>query len=590
MADDVIKEFMVGLGFKTDEKQLKEFTGGINNATAAVTKLVTAIVGASLTVAAGVSAFASNLEGLYFASQRIGASASSIRASELAAKDLGASADEARGALEGIASFIRTTPGAESYLKGLGVQTRDINGNLRDTGDVLVDLGKAFKGMDYWLAQQYASQVGISDSMLRAIMQDDFGAQQAEKEKRLGANGMDQAAKDANQLMKALRDVGFELELISIQVQAELMREFGPELRKFATWLKENAPMIADRVVAIIDVLIEMAQQAGPYLDKLWTFFVDLDTATDGWSTKIIALLVLLKALGAVPLVGGIVKLANAFFKLGGGLGAVAAGAVLLSGDQSEGSKEAQDQMAKAVGGDRAAAEALARRQLGNFWNIGITEEDIQKRTEENLAGVHAGIKHDWKSLHQRSDDRATFLMDYFESLGWTKEQAAGIVGNLAAETSTFDAKAVGDGGKAVGIAQWHPDRQANFEKWAGFNIHDSRADMIKQAEFLHYELTQGAEQRAGQLLKATTNADAAGRVVSRHFLRPGSGDTPEEREASRAREAAKRGQLSSQFVQNTTINVNGAGDPGAVGRSVAGEQTRVGAEVARNMNTPEVY
>ncbi|WP_051445731.1 hypothetical protein [Pseudomonas nitroreducens] len=99
----VIKEFLVGLGFKVDEKGLKTFTGTIDGATTAVTRLVTTLAGASLTVAAGVATFANNLENLYFASQRVGASAASMKAADYAARDLGASANEVRGSLEGMA-------------------------------------------------------------------------------------------------------------------------------------------------------------------------------------------------------------------------------------------------------------------------------------------------------------------------------------------------------------------------------------------------------------------------------------------------------------------------------------------------------
>src|SRR5260363_90445 len=47
---------------------------------------------------------------------------------------------------------------------------------------------------------------------------------------------------------------------------------------------------------------------------------------------------------------------------------------------------------------------------------------------------------------------------------GWTHKQAAGIVANLKIE-SGLNPKAVGDGGKAYGIAQWHPPRQAEFRR-----------------------------------------------------------------------------------------------------------------------------
>lgn len=87
----VIREFLVALGFKVDEKGLKNFTEGVEGATKGVTRLITTISGAALTLGAGVSAFASKLERLYFVSQRTGAAATSLRAFDFAARNLGVS-------------------------------------------------------------------------------------------------------------------------------------------------------------------------------------------------------------------------------------------------------------------------------------------------------------------------------------------------------------------------------------------------------------------------------------------------------------------------------------------------------------------
>ena len=86
--------------------------------------------------------------------------------------------------------------------------------------------------------------------------------------------------------------------------------------------------------------------------------------------------------------------------------------------------------------------------------------------------------------------------MDFFQKRGWTKEQAAGIVGNLQAESGAdLKTNAVGDGGKAYGIAQWHPDRQAMFEKLYGKPIRQST--FKEQLEFVDWELNN-TEKAAG--------------------------------------------------------------------------------------------
>lgn len=266
MADQgVIKEFLVGLGFKVDQKGAKDFANGIDVATKSVTRLVTVIAGASLTVAAGVSAFASNLEALYFASQRVGATAEGLKAAEYAARDLGASADEVRGSIENLARFMRDTPGAEGLIQGWGIQTRDANGNLRETQDILTSIGDHLKTMDWAHAKVRSSFLGIDDNTLRAIRSDEFGAKLEQNRKKLRDSGLDQATKDAHAFMETLREVGLQFEVFSVEVQSALMRKLGPDLRRFAEWFQQNGPMIADRIADIAVKLIDFAEKSGPY-------------------------------------------------------------------------------------------------------------------------------------------------------------------------------------------------------------------------------------------------------------------------------------------------------------------------------------
>jgi len=84
--------------------------------------------------------------------------------------------------------------------------------------------------------------------------------------------------------------------------------------------------------------------------------------------------------------------------------------------------------------------------------------------------------------------------------MGWTKEQAAGIVGNLQEESGkNLDTKAVGDGRKAKGIAQWHPDRQAKFQEIMGKQVMD--ATLEEQLKFVDWEL-KNSHKVAGDKLK----------------------------------------------------------------------------------------
>ena len=113
----------------------------------------------------------------------------------------------------------------------------------------------------------------------------------------------------------------------------------------------------------------------------------------------------------------------------------------------------------------------------------------------------------------------AARALEFFQSKGWTLAQAAGIVANLDIETAgTFNPGAIGDGGKAYGIAQWHPDRQAHFQSWAGRSIRGSTFE--QQLEFVQYELTEGREKKAGNRIRQTTTPQDAAIATDRFYER----------------------------------------------------------------------
>jgi hypothetical protein len=105
----------------------------------------------------------------------------------------------------------------------------------------------------------------------------------------------------------------------------------------------------------------------------------------------------------------------------------------------------------------------------------------------------------------------------YFIGQGWTAQQAAGIVANLVAE-SNLNPAAVGDGGAAYGIAQWHQDRQAGFAALIGKDIHGSSLE--DQLAWVHAELN-GTEKAAGDALRACMTATQSAAVVCAHYERP---------------------------------------------------------------------
>ena len=469
---EVIREFLVQLGFKSDEKSLKKFTDGVEGATKNVAKLVATIAGAALTVGAGVAAFAANMEALYFSAKKMGASAVNAKAFEKAMANFGVASGEALQSVQSLARWMRETPGSEGFLRSLGVDTRKANGELKDTTELMVELGQALKDKPYTVARQYGSLLGIGEDTLRAMMSGDF-ARELEKQQAL------------------LKDAGYE-------EATRKAHEFGVKMREIQTRIEAVG-------VTIGTYLIDVMNKVGPIILPI------LDKIAQGWK--------------------------NIFSWI------------------------------------NAAGEALANSRFANAVGKGMAwmfdKLGIRDQVDAALAGSGSPAASTASSPKAGS---AADPMKFFMGMGWSKDQAAGIVANLNHE-SNMNPNAVGDNGKAYGIAQWHPDRQANFAKWAGKDIRESTAE--EQMRFVNYELTEGAERKAGMLLRAAQSAEFAGSVMSRHYERPAMADA----------EAAKRGASAVQIAQNTTINVNG-GDAAATGRAVAGEQNQVNQNQIRNLKT----
>lgn len=114
---------------------------------------------------------------------------------------------------------------------------------------------------------------------------------------------------------------------------------------------------------------------------------------------------------------------------------------------------------------------------------------------------------------------RINEAMGFFESQGWTRAQAAGIVGNLQAESGVDSNRAQDGGGPGYGLAQWESPRQADFKAWAGKDIHQST--FREQLEFIQHELTT-SERGAGNALKGATTASEAAQIVCNKYERPG--------------------------------------------------------------------
>lgn len=153
-------------------------------------------------------------------------------------------------------------------------------------------------------------------------------------------------------------------------------------------------------------------------------------------------------------------------------------------------------------------------------------------------------------------EEKQTVTLKKLMALGLSFEKAAGITANIQKE-SGFDPTAGGDGKQAFGLAQWHPDRQADFKKMFGFDIKKSTSD--QQLEFLVAEL-KNKESAANTALNKTSTAAEAGASFSKNFERP---KDVEGEAASRAKLATAIAERNSDLDPLKVQVVSKDGDDG---------------------------
>ena len=121
-------------------------------------------------------------------------------------------------------------------------------------------------------------------------------------------------------------------------------------------------------------------------------------------------------------------------------------------------------------------------------------------------------------------NSRVEQAFNFFTSRGFTAKQSAGIVGNLIAESGPNlpEHGPRGDGGRAAGIAQWHPPRRTIFEQTYGKPWQDST--FVDQLNFIVWEmnnyhpLSGSLYTDAGKALRGAETVEMAAIIVDRDY------------------------------------------------------------------------
>lgn len=567
------------LGFERIGKNLTNIgreAGGAARSISNIVAPMAAITG--IGSVAGVAALAVNWaklgRSIDNSAHGIGISAGQLQTFQGAAKMVGIDTELATGSLNSLATTMQDAQwgrnqGALLMLNKLGI-------GLKKAKDGSWDVVGEYKAIAIAIASQKSPQVqaliannlGLG-GMLPFLREGAAGIERYEATvKRLGYVMSDDAVQRGKEFSQSLAGLNIVIDGTKNAIGDKLIPVMKPLVDQFTNWLAVNRDLIASDIgewakgfavwinkvewKKIGDGIINFGKGVGKVVDWL-----------GGWENAAILVIGVMNAgligsvlsLGVTLVRGGAGVLAFTKLLLGWESAAIAAGAATTTAGAAGagvGGGAAVDAGAAGAAGTglgawlAAAAAGVAAMVYSPSLNDGESKEIARIRRAQGLPEVSDSeiVSGAFKGRGDINEEAIGRSMAFFQGKGWTKEQAAGISANLGLE-SNFNPAAVGDSGRAYGAAQWHESRQQQFAKWAGKPMQGSSLD--EQLGFVHYELTQGQEQGAGDLLRRAKSARDAGDIVSRKYERPADADGDAAKRAAVAEVIANRVPAPSQ-------------------------------------------
>ncbi len=453
------------------------------------------------------------------------------------------------------------------YFRALNVSISDAQGHLRPLGDILLDLADKFKGMDPARAQAFGRALGLDPGTITLLEQGRAAVAKllAEKAK---VSPTDADAGRAQGLIAQLQDIRQQIDQLFRTILNNLSPEISKLLAQLDDWLKKNKDWLAQNISAELEKFVGWikaidwaAVQKG--LHDFMSGTAGVITHLGGWIRVTETLFALWLGAKFLAVMANL-RLAAGMLTLGGAGGGAVGGLLGLltkllpllatgaaGGEDPDFSKKKNDEFLSGRSGDdflsRFEKWLFGRSSsgpggvLGDWLHraLGMTLGTVLRGgrpassggglratpasyTQDVPAagggGSRAPVSGMGGTLPAAGDARAAGIRDMLmRDLGLTREQAAGIVSNLQAESGL---KGINERNPAVpgsrggfGWAQWTGPRRVAFEAWAKERKLDPSSDAANYGFLLH-EL----QTKYGRTLQAVRGAHSA-RDAAREFF-----------------------------------------------------------------------
>lgn len=256
---DVIKEFLISLGFTVNKPDFKQFFQTLTTSEKMARNTGLAVLGLGIAAEEMVRRFSLGMEKLFYSSQRTKSSVESLQGLRFAAEQVGVSADKASGALEGMSQILRTQPGSRALLDEILGEPSANKENIESFYALIRKLG----AMPHEIGTQFASMFGIDEEtffMLKANLDQLEAAERRRRQMNKDA-GIDAkaAAVAAREYMNTLREVWENVKVLGDRLSIDLL----PAFQKVANGTLETVRFLQKLDYSGFDNLLDSVDKQG---------------------------------------------------------------------------------------------------------------------------------------------------------------------------------------------------------------------------------------------------------------------------------------------------------------------------------------
>lgn len=481
----VLESFLIALGLKVDEKSFQQGHNAFNGLTNSALKLG-AVLASKLAIDKVVGDFKNAGTALDNFNRLTGLNTQQVQALGQAYTAMGGNASDALATFQKIQDLMSSPQtgnvGWFGDVAKLGLDPSAVIG-ANSTADALENIAAAFEKMTP-LNQRLAGQaLGLDENTVRLLMK---GRGEVEKQldsrNKLGIMTGKQV-EDAARLTKATSELDQVFSDMGVTIAGELTPAFAEMAEDFSQFYRDNKELIHS---------------------GLETFFGAVAKNLEGVA-------VAMALMGGASALKGLAAL-KAILNLGKNGAPPAPGSP--GGPVPKGGPGSPPWIP-------IAASTTAVGLLAALYSPSLNDGE-----DDEVAKIR---------MKNGGADGAGPVIDYLRSKGLSDTIAKGMAANVQAE-SGFDPNAVGDGGKAYGLLQWHPSRQADFAAYLGKNIRESTWQ--EQLDFAIYEAQKGKEKTNWAKVENSQNPAEAASNYSKYVIRP----------AEEQRRAQERAQIAAGY------------------------------------------